>query len=90
MQLTALQLFVGEAAIFAPKHQRHLVSRSFWIRLPTRLARAEQRPRNRALARAAADNETAIGNRLIKGLHNHRPVEHIERIRGAEHRLLGG
>ena len=91
MELTALQLFIGQAGIFTPEHQRHLAPLLHMLQRSRRaFARIEQRPRNTTITRAGAQRYAATHQGLLQGADDHRRIENVGRTRGTRHSLTTG
>ncbi|MNQ85684.1 hypothetical protein D3C85_1008560 [compost metagenome] len=68
MEMTTLQLLVGQPRIFATEHQRHFAPRLHLLdRGLAALARIEQRPGNAAIARTGAEHQAAAHQGFFQG-----------------------
>lgn len=91
VEVTSLQFFVGQAGVFAPEHQGDFFAAIGMLhRLGTALARADQRPRDAALAGAGAHHQVAADQRLFKAVDHLGVIQHIVGARGTGTGIHGG
>ena len=89
MVMTALQLLVGQAGIFTPKHQGNLrpLPRLFAGRHAA-LSRLQHRPGNMPIPRTGTHYQATTDKRLLKRGHNLRRIENISSAGGPGHRVF--